>query len=492
MKAETLKKSILQYAMQGKLVEQNPDDEPASELLKRIKAEKDQLIKDGKIKKEKPLPPITSDEIPYELPQGWKWARFAECLDVRDGTHDSPKYQQTGYPFITSKNLNNGKLDFSNVQYISAEDFLKFSARSYVENEDILFAMIGSIGNPVIVKKDREFSIKNVALFKKSNFISVKYLYYYLLYLQDILRNNATGAVQAFVSLSILRTSLFALPPISEQQRIVEKLEQILPLIEEYGKNEEKLSELNKTLPDKIKQSILQHAVQGKLVPQNPTDEPASELLRQIKAEKEQLIKDGKIKKEKPLPPITDDEIPFNIPSSWTWVRFQDIVQKIGSGSTPKGGKQVYTDRGVKFIRSQNVYNDGLRLPDIVYITNEINNNMSNTIVKPKDILLNITGGSIGRSCLIEDDFDIGNVNQHVSIVRPVLPEIRYFMHLYMISPIFFSIIMAEQNGISREGFSKTMHEKCLFPLPPLAEQQRIVDKVEELMKIVDRLEVDR
>jgi type I restriction enzyme S subunit len=228
---EKLKQSILQHAVQGKLVPQNPTDEPASELLKRIKAEKEQLIKDGKIKKEKPLPPITQDEIPFELPQGWKWVRFQEILDVRDGTHDSPKYQQTGYPFVTSKNLNNGTLDFSNIQYISKEDFLKFSARSYVENDDILFAMIGSIGNPVIVKKDREFSIKNVALFKKSNFISIKYLYYYLLYLQDILRNNATGAVQAFVSLSLLRLSLFPLPPLAEQQRIVAKVEEIMKIV---------------------------------------------------------------------------------------------------------------------------------------------------------------------------------------------------------------------------------------------------------------------
>lgn len=232
MKAETLKKSILQYAMQGKLVAQDPNDEPASELLKRIKAEKEQLIKDGKIKKEKLLPPITEDKIPYELPQGWEWVRFSECIDVRDGTHDSPKYQLNGYPFVTSKNLNNGKLDFSNIQYISEEDFKKFSERSYVDNEDILFAMIGSIGNPVIVKKDREFSIKNVALFKKSKFISVKYLYYYLLHIQEILKSNASGAVQSFVSLSTLRTHLFALPPLAEQQRIVTKVEELMQIVD--------------------------------------------------------------------------------------------------------------------------------------------------------------------------------------------------------------------------------------------------------------------
>lgn len=271
---------------------------------------------------------------------------YAETLDIpfvftsngdaflfHDGTHDSPKYQLNGYPFVTSKNLNNGKLDFSNIQYISEEDFKKFSERSYVDNEDILFAMIGSIGNPVIVKKDREFSIKNVALFKKSKFISVKYLYYYLLHIQEILKSNASGAVQSFVSLSTLRTYLFALPPLTEQQRIVEKLEEILPLVEDYGKNEEILSEMNKKLPKQIRQSILQYAVQGKLVPQNPNDEPASKLLKRIKAEKEQLIKDGKIKKEKSLAPISEEEIPYELPQGWEFVRLGDIVNYGSTGS---------------------------------------------------------------------------------------------------------------------------------------------------------------
>jgi len=483
MKAETLKKAILQYAMQGKLVGQDPNDEPASVLLERIKAEKEQLIKDGKIKKEKPLSPISEDEIPYELPNGWEWVRLSDVCNIIMG--QSPN----GNSVVTVGDgieFHQGKVFFGN-KYLNISNQVTTEPTKIAEPNSILLCVRAPVGKVNIT--DRNICIgRGLCSIKFFIEISTEFLYYLLLNYEDIFVKQATGTTFVAITGEIVKKQVIPLPPLAEQERIVDKLEQILPLVEEYGKNEEKLSKLNSTLPDKIKQSILQHAVQGKLVPQNPNDEPASVLLKRIKAEKEQLIKDGKIKKEKPLPPITEGEIPYKLPKGWEWVRFQDVVQKIGSGSTPKGGKQVYTDYGIKFIRSQNVYNEGLRLDDIAYITDEINKKMSNTIVRPRDILLNITGGSIGRSCLIDDNFDIGNVNQHVSIVRSVIPEIRHFMHLYMISPMFFSIIMAEQNGISREGFSKTMHEKCLFPLPPLAEQQRIVTKVEELMKIMDDL----
>ena len=230
-----VKNNALQLAVQGKLVPQDENDEPASILLERIKKEKEQLIKDKKIKKEKPLPEITEDEIPYELPNGWEWVRFSNVLDIRDGTHDTPKYVKTGIPLITSKNINGKVIDFSNIKYISKEDHEKISLRSQVDNGDILFAMIGSIGNPVIVKKDIDFSIKNVALFKyyKTDSILNKYLYYYLLLHQSYMKEIASGGVQSFVSLSFLRKYLFPLPPLNEQKRIVKKLDSIMKLCDE-------------------------------------------------------------------------------------------------------------------------------------------------------------------------------------------------------------------------------------------------------------------
>ena len=228
---EDMKKSILQMAMQGKLVEQRPEEGTADELYEQIIAEKAQLIKDGKIKKEKPLPEIAEDEIPFQIPSSWKWVRFSEVMDVRDGTHDSPKYKETGIPLVTSKNISGGGLNFSNVKYISREDADKINERSKVDTGDILFAMIGSIGNPVIVNKDREFCVKNVALFKNydKSKMCIEYVYWFLYREQYIMKKVASGGVQSFISLKVFRNYLFPLPPLEEQKRIVAKIEELLP-----------------------------------------------------------------------------------------------------------------------------------------------------------------------------------------------------------------------------------------------------------------------
>lgn len=229
-----MKKSILEYAIQGKLVEQRPEEGTGKELYRQIQTEKQRLIKEGKIKKEKPLPKITEDELPFDIPESWKWCRLSDVIDVRDGTHDSPKYVPVGIPLVTSKNLVNGVIDYGNVKYITQEDADKINVRSMVDDDDILFAMIGSIGNPVLVKKDREFCIKNMALFKRftNTDISMRYVYWFLFYAQYKLKKEASGGVQSFISLSRFREYLIPLPPVAEQNRIVAKLEEILPLCE--------------------------------------------------------------------------------------------------------------------------------------------------------------------------------------------------------------------------------------------------------------------
>ena len=231
---EDMKKSILQYAIQGKLVGQRPEEGTGKELYRQIQTEKQRLIKEGKIKKEKPLPKITEDELPFDIPESWKWCRLSDVIDVRDGTHDSPKYVPVGIPLVTSKNLVNGVIDYGNVKYITQEDADKINVRSMVDDDDILFAMIGSIGNPVLVKKDREFCIKNMALFKRfaNTDISMRYVYWFLFYAQYKLKKEASGGVQSFISLSRFREYLIPLPPVAEQNRIVAKLEEILPLCE--------------------------------------------------------------------------------------------------------------------------------------------------------------------------------------------------------------------------------------------------------------------
>lgn len=235
---DNLKNSLLQMAIEGKLVEQRAEDGNARDLLKEIQVEKAKLIAEKKIKKEKPLPEIGEDEIPFEIPDNWVWTRFGDVLDIRDGTHDTPKYLPSGIPLVTSKNINNGIINFDDVKYISKEDADKINNRSLVEDDDILFAMIGSIGNPVIVKKTREFCIKNIALFKQyfKNKLCMNYVYYFLLQKQSEFKQNASGGVQSFVSLKLFRNYLFQLPPLAEQKRIVAKLEQLLPLCDELGK----------------------------------------------------------------------------------------------------------------------------------------------------------------------------------------------------------------------------------------------------------------
>ena len=315
------------------------------------------------------------------------------------------------------------------------------------------------------------------------------------------------GTAQPNLAAKSLEQFFVPLPPLAEQQRIVAKIEELMPFVDRYDKLEKQLQALNTTFPDQLKKSILQYAIQGKLVHQDPTDEPASALLERIRAEKEQLIKDGKIKREKNPshifrgedghfyervgnnePVCIDDQLPFEIPESWEWAKLQELATKIGSGSTPTGGRTVYVTSGIKFIRSQNVYNDGLHLNDIAYIPDEINAKKPNSIVQAKDILLNITGGSIGRCAIVPDDFDNANINQHVMIIRQIDPALRFWIHSVLISNYIQDLIMDVQVGVSREGLSATKIKAFFIPIPPLAEQYRIVEKLKQLDVFIHQL----
>lgn len=239
----------------------------------------------------------------------------------------------------------------------------------------------------------------------------------------------------------------------------------------------------------RLRDLILSLAMRGKLVRQDSGDKPASELLKEIEAEKERLVKEGKIKRSKKLPEIKVDEIPYELPKNWAWVRLDNLVIKIGSGSTPRGGKNVYKNNGIPFLRSQNVWNEGLQIDDVVYISEDIHQKMEGTIVKAKDILLNITGASLGRCALVPDYSQEANVSQHVTIIRCTDSRIRHFLHLFILSPYGQSMIWTRQVGMSREGLSKKVLEQFQIPFPPLAEQGRIVAKIDIIMSQCDRLE---
>jgi type I restriction enzyme S subunit len=238
----------------------------------------------------------------------------------------------------------------------------------------------------------------------------------------------------------------------------------------------------------KLRELILELAVRGKLVPQDPSDEPASGLLKRIAEEKARLVEEGRIKKQKPLAKIAEEEKPFAISSNWEWVRLDALLTKIGAGSTPLGGKQAYVANGVKFLRSQNVWNEGLRLNEVAFIPEETHKKMSGTHVEADDLLFNITGASIGRCAAVPADFDTGNVSQHVTIIRPALGETQPFLHVVLISQLIQQTVMDVQVGVSREGLSIGKLAQFLIPFPPEIEQRRIVAKVNELMALCDRL----
>ncbi len=239
----------------------------------------------------------------------------------------------------------------------------------------------------------------------------------------------------------------------------------------------------------KLRELILTLAVQGKLVPQDPADEPASVLLQKIRAEKDRLIAEGKIKRDKPLAEIAQEDKPFELPMGWEWVRLSALLQKIGAGSTPLGGREVYVPSGVKFLRSQNVWDEGLRLDGVAFIKPETHAKMAGTVVVASDLLFNITGASIGRCAVVPSDFDEANVSQHVTIIRAVLPELNAFLHKVLVSRHVQQTVMDVQVGVSREGLSIAKLGQFLIPVPPLAEQSRIVTRVEALMRLCDALE---
>ena len=471
MKAQDLKKSILQYAMQGKLVAQDPSDEPASELLKRIKAEKEQLIKDGKIKKEKPLPPITQDEIPYDLPQGWEQVRLGDIVKISTGKHDANHARD------------NSRYAFYTCSYTP----MKCDTYSYEGAGIILPGNGANVGLSIYYEGLFDVYQRTYVLQQYTNDFFLKYIHYSLLSnWKEYNTNKMYGGATPYIKLSNIQNYIVLLPPLAEQKRIVEKLEEILPLVDEYGKNEEILSEMNQKLPKQIRQSILQYAVQGKLVEQNPQDEPASELLKRIKAEKDQLIKEGKIKKEKPLPPITQDEIPYDLPQGWEWVRLGEIAQ-IYRGLGPK----YELNSNYKFINQKCIKWGSIENQFCKTVSKESFERFSNDkLIKIYDLLINSTGeGTIGRCSTASQNIVGLGYDSHVLLIRPILCLNSYYQILLNSN--------IGQNQINEAKGAKTTKQTelgvektrtILIPLPPLAEQKRIVAKVEELMKLVDML----
>jgi len=339
MTAQQLKASILQLAIQGKLVPHNPADEPASILLKRIKAEKDALVKAGKLKKDKHESVITrsedgrylemkdgkttdiTDEIPFDIPESWEWVRLGFIISLISGQDFPPSGyndRQNGIPYITgASNMDQGKLIVNR---------WTTSPSSIALQGDLLITCKGAgVGKMALMCIPQAHVARQIMAIRPFCGVNNRFIGMFIQGNLSSVRKQMNGLIPG-ISRDVMLNILFPLPPLEEQNRIVAKIEELLPHIEEYGKAETALSTLNAELPEQLKKSILQWAIQGRLAPQDPNDEPASELLKRIKAEKAALIKSGELKKEKPLPPITEDEIPFDIPDNWAVSRIGDCL----------------------------------------------------------------------------------------------------------------------------------------------------------------------
>lgn len=525
-----LRELIMKLAVSGKLVPQDPDEEPASELLNKLTVKKRSLIKAGKVKKTKSKLTVEKIESPKIIPDSWQAVRLSDVFDVRDGTHDSPKPKQIGYPLVTSKNLSSGKLNLSNVTYISEEDHFKISDRSKVDKGDVLFAMIGSIGNPVIVETDIEFSIKNVALFKyySNDLSSAGYLQLFLRIAAVEMREKALGGVQSFVSLGLLRDFIFHLPPLEEQKRIVAKADELMTLcdkVEEEQTNNLKTHEvLVKTLLDtltqvkdanelqeawgristhfdtlfctedsveQLKQTILQLAVMGKLVKQDPTNETASILLKKIAAEKVKLIKEGKIKKQNPLPEITQDEKPFDLPESWAWVKFDYIAKNCKSAlkAGPFGSalkKSMYVEKGFKIYGQEQVISGDENLGDY-YVNQEKFDTLKSCSIKPGDILISLVG-TIGKVLVLSEACQPGIINPRLVKLSLYKEVNRNYIRLMLAAPFVQAELDEKSHGGTMNILNLGLIRSLVFPLPPVSEQLIIVNKVENLFAMCESL----
>ena len=528
-----LRELILELAVRGKLVPQDANDEPASELLKRIQVERAKLVAEGKIKKGKPLLPITEEEEPFDLPDNWEWVRFGEvCSYIQRGK--GPAYvDNSDFLVISQKCVRWAGLDLSQARYIDPESLIKYEEIRKLCEGDILWNSTGTgtIGRacfvpPLDVNKIL-LADSHVTVVRPVAILSI-FLWRWIQ--SPSVQSNIEGAASGTTNQIELNTSTvishsLPLPSLAEQHRIVAKVDELMALCDQLETqhinateaHEKLVNHLLATLTqaqsaddfsanwqriaahfdtlfitessiDVLKQALLQLAVMGKLVPQDAKDEPASELLKRIQAEKAKLIAEGKIKKGKPLLPITEDEKPFELPEGWQLIRLNELLNKIGAGSTPLGGKQVYVNEGIPFLRSQNVWNEALKLDDVAFITQETHHKMSGTHVCAGDLLFNITGASIGRCAIVPDSFKTGNVSQHVTIVRPISIDILLYLHLVLISRHVQKTVMDVQVGVSREGLSIGKLGQFIIPIPPLLEQDRIVTKVDELMALCDQL----
>jgi len=454
MTPQELKNSILQLAIQGKLVEQRPEEGTANEMYKK-------LI----IKKHIDLKPINDDEIPFEIPNSWMWFRHNELFEIIGGSqppksHFSNEYKEGYIRLYQIRDYGENPVPV----YVPKNEVSKFSVKG-----DILLARYGGSLGKVFWAKDGAYNValaKVTPLFEGEGPLPQYMYYYYNAPLYQLLVKNNSRSAQAGFNKEDLNNLLLPLPPLAEQKRIVAKIEELLPYIERYEKAWNKLEELNKRFPTDLQKSILQLAIQGKLVEQRPEEGTAEELYQQIQAEKQRLIKEGKIKKEKPLPEITEDEIPFDIPESWFWTKIESVTYTVGNRENQIQTKEILPEGDFPVVSQGQSLIDGY--------TNQREKVIHN-------LPLVMFGDHTRNVKYIDFPFVIGADGTKFHKCILVYPKFLYYWMIYA------------SGQLRNRGYARhyVLLKQQLIPLPPLAEQKRIVAKIEELMPLCEKLKRD-
>lgn len=491
MTPQELKNSILQLAIQGKLVEQRLEEGTAEELFARIQQEKQRLIAEKKIKKEKPLPEITEDEKPFDIPESWKWIRVGNCGSWGSGATPSrtnSEYYGGTIPWLKTGDLNDG--DITEIpEYITELALEKTSVRLNPIGS-VLMAMYGAtIGKLGILGIEATTNQACCACIPYEGVYN-KFLFYFLMASRTAFIKLGEGGAQPNISKEKIVNALIPLPPLAEQKRIVAKIEELLPHIDRYEQAWSKLEQFNGRFPEDMKKSLLQYAIQGKLVEQRPEDGTAEELFAQIQEEKQRLIAEKKIKKEKPLPEITEDEKPFDIPESWKWVRLGTLVQfENGDRSSKYPVETDYVDSGIPFFGAKDMGEKYMLFDNVRYISESKFNELGNGKLQDLDFIC-LLRGSVGKIAIFAKDLkhQTGFICAQMVILRCIDSSMVQYLYHIMKSAYYVKIVESKTTGTAVRQLPAKELANVIIPLPPLAEQKRIVEKLEQLLPLCERL----
>ncbi|MBZ4136296.1 restriction endonuclease subunit S [Escherichia fergusonii] len=524
-----LRELILELAVRGKLVPQDPNDEPASELLRGMKKQQEDLIKERKIKKPKKLPSIDGTLESISVPQGWELCYLNDIGDWGAGA--TPNRTNSGYyggdiPWFKSGELSEDYITDSE-EHITALALKECSLRDN-QPGDVLIAMYGATIGKTSILNTRSTTNQAVCACTPFDGLSNQYLLIFLKASKKVFTAMGAGGAQPNISKEKIVATLFALPPLNEQLRIVKKVEQLMSLCdqleqqsltsldahqqlvetllgtltdsqnaEELAENWARINEHFDTLftteasVDALKQTILQLAVMGKLVPQDPNDEPASELLKRIAQEKAQLVKEGKIKKQKPLPPISDEEKPFELPEGWEWCKFEHIAKneenalKAGPfGSALK--KSMYVQSGYKIYGQEQVISGNENYGDY-FINEEKYNSLISCKIQSGDMLISLVG-TIGKVLILSENCIPGIINPRLVKLSLYQDISRSYIQYILASPYIQNLLFEDSHGSTMNILNLGLLKKLTFPLPPTQEQERIVKKIHYINNIIDNL----